>query len=52
MAAVALGTGSLKKVDAQRLLRSLERQAAGDRGKKRPVNAAVLAAVGIGLEEV
>ncbi len=51
MAAVALGSGSLKKMDAQRLLRDLERQAAGDRSKKVQPDAAMLAAIGIEVVE-
>ncbi len=47
---VALGSGSLKKHDAQRITSSLERRAGQSRAGK--VNTALLAAMGIGVEVV
>ena len=51
MSAVALGTGALKRADAARLLRSLERLADGRRPRAGRPGAAALAAMGIEVEE-
>lgn len=52
--AMALGSGSMKRVAAQRLVRDLQRQAqpASSRGRAPKADPAVLASMGIKVEQV
>lgn len=48
--AAALGSGSLKKGDARRITSSLERRANAGQSRANKPDAAMLAAMGIGVE--